>query len=193
MIPPASIRPRTAGFTLVEVMVGLAIGAVVLTQILVATFSLERSFAAADYRMNAQNDQLRVLDYLSRDLHMASAVSVQNATNAITLTLPNAKALGVLDLDLGPLLDALVVNSGAPSNSATVSYYLLGGQMIRDTGGTQTVLANTVADLKFTQQGNSMTVDLLFAPQYSNSPADAAKQNTRASSRVSLRNLATAS
>ena len=190
MIQRARTRGYSPGFTLAELLVSLAISAVVLTQILVVTFSLERSFAAADYRMNAQNDQLRVLDYLSRDLHMASAVSVQNSGTAVTLTLPNTTA-SALNLNLGTLLNALVLSASAPSNANTVSYYLLGGQLIRNTGSTQTVLANTVADLEFTQQGSSMTVDILFTPQYSNSPTLAAQQNTRASSCVYLRNLAT--
>ena len=83
MIPVPHPGARSVGFTLLELLVALAISIVVLTQILVATFALERSFEAADYRMNAQNDQLRALDYLSRDLHMASAVSVQNGGTSV--------------------------------------------------------------------------------------------------------------
>ena len=192
MTPTARLRTRSAGFTLLELLVGLAISAVVLTQILVATFSLQRSFAAADYRMNAQNDQLRALDYLSRDLHMASAVSVQNGGTSLVLTLPGATT-SALDLNLGTLLNPLLAKSGVPSNASTVSYYLLGGELIRETGGAQTVLANTIADLEFSQQGLFVTVDVLFTPQYSNSPAVASQPNTRASSRVYLRGLVTTS
>ena len=192
MIPAARTRVHSSGFTLVELLVSLAISAVVLTQILVVTFSLERSFAAADYRMNAQNDQLRALDYLSRDLHMASAVSVQNSGTAVPLTLPSGDP-SALDLNLGTVLNPLLVGSAAPSNTTAVSYYVLGGQLIRETNGTQAVLANTVADLEFTRQDAFMIVDLLFTPQYSNSPTVAAQQNTRASSRVYLRSLITAS
>ena len=190
MIPAAQTRRRAAGFTLLELLVGMAISAVVLTQIVVATFALERSFGAADYRMNAQNDQIRALDYLARDLHMASAVSVQNGGTAVTLTLP-AATTGALDLNLGAVLNPLLSNSGVPSNSTTVLYYLLGGQLVRETSGAQTVLANTVADLEFTQQGVFMTVDILFTPQYSASSVVKADPNTRASSRVYLRNLGT--
>ena len=192
MSPMARTKVCSPGFTLVELLVSLAISAVVLTQILVVTFSLERSFEAADYRMNAQNDQLRVLDYLSRDLHMASAVSVQNSGTAVTLTLPSGDP-SALDLNLGTLLNPLLAGSAVPSNTVAVSYYVLGGQLIRETNGTQTVLANTVADLEFTRQDTFMVIDLLFTPQYSNSPTVAAQQNTRASSRVYLRSLVTAS
>lgn len=192
MIPTGKTETCSAGFTLLELLVGLVISAVVLTQILVATYALERSYGAADYRMNAQNDQLRALDYLSRDLHMASAVSVQNGGTAVTLTLPSTTACA-LDLNLGAVLNPLLAQSGIPSNANTVSYYLLGGELIRETNGVQTVLANTIADLEFSQQGVFMSIDLLFTPQYSNSPTVAAQQNTRASSRVFLRSLVTTS
>lgn len=188
----ARARTRAAGFTLLELLVGLAVGAVVLTQLLVATFALERSFGAADYRMNAQNDQLRALDFLSRDLHMASAVSVQNGGTSLTLTLPSTEAATLnLNLNLGTLLTPLLAQSAPPSNATMVSYYLLGGELIRETKGAQTVLANTVADVAFVQQGVFVSIDLRFTPQYSGVPTTAALASTRASSRVFLRGLVT--
>ena len=187
----ARARSFPAGFTLVELLVSMAIGAVVLAQVSIVTFSLQRSFAAADYRMNAQNDQLRALDYLSRDLHMASAVSVQESGTAVTLVLPSTTA-SALDLNLGSLLNPLLANSGIPSNAATVSYYLTGNQLIRDTNGVQTVVANTVAELTLGPPSRSIDVSIRFTPPSSGSSAAAAPaQDTRASSRVYLRNVVT--
>ena len=134
-------RHPAAGFTLTELLVAMAIGAMVLSQLVVATYSLQRSFEAANYRMSAQEDQLRVIDYVTRDLHTASAVAVQNGGAAVTLTLPPATA-GVLNLNLGPLLTPAIASLGlAAGNPTTVTYSAEGGQFVRQVGGAQTVVA----------------------------------------------------
>ena len=187
MIPTG--QTRAAGFTLVELLTSMAIGAVVLTQLLVATFALQRSFGAADYRMNAQNDQLRALDYLSRDLHMASSVSVQGGSS-LTLTLPSTSSATLnLNLHLGASLSPLLAQAQVPSNAGNVVYKLQEGVLIREANGIQTVLANTVADVTFTRQDAFMSIDIRFTPQYASAPPTAALANTRASSRVFLRGL----
>ena len=190
----AIIRPRPAsGFTLVELLVTMAISAVVLSQLVVATYALQRSFESANYRMSAQEDQLRMLDYVSRDLHMATAVTVQNGGAQMTATLP-AATTSALNLNLGPLLSPLVASSGTPaaSVSTTVTYYAEGGQFVRLAGGVQTVIADTVADLAFKRDGSFLRMDVTFTPEFSNSPTVAAQPATRASSSIYLSNVGTA-
>ena len=184
---------RPAGFTLVELLVAMAIGAMVLSQFVVASYALQRSFEAANYRMSAQEDQLRVLDYVSRDLHMASAVAVQNGNAQITATLPSTTSPSVLDLNLGPLLTSAVATTSPPPGSpTTVTYFAEGGQFVRQVGNTQTVIADTVADVTFTRAGSFVTVDVTFTPEFSNSPTTATQPATRASSRIFLCNAAPA-
>ena len=171
----------------------MAIGSVTLAGVSVASVSLQRSFVAADYQMTAQNDQLRALDYLSRDLRMASVVTILNAGTKVTLTLPAANPSSAT-LDLGPLLGSLGVTPGAtPAPAAsTVSYYLEGGQLLRDTGGAQTVVADTVDDLEFTRAGSFLTTSVLFTPRFLMDPTAGAQASTRASNCVYLRNAAPA-
>ena len=182
---------RQAGFTLLELLVGMAISAVALTGLLVASWSLQRSFEASNYRMSAQEDQLRLLDYLTRDLHAAVGVSVVNNSSLLTVTVPSSTDSS-LDLNLGPLLTPLLAGATpiTPTTPTTVSYYAVGGQVVREVNGAQTVIADTIADLTFTQANNYMTIDVTFTPQYSNSPTTASQPATRASSRVLLFNVA---
>ena len=189
-------RAARAGFTLTELLIGMAIGSVTLAGVSVASLSLQRSFTAADYQMTAQNDQLRVLDYLSRDLRMASVVTVLNGGTKVTLTLPPATP-ALLNLNLGPLLSSLGVTGGGASPAAspstsTVSYYLEGGQLLRDTNNVQTVIADTVDDLEFTRAGSFVTTSILFTPRFLLTATDGAQASTRASNCVYLRNAAPA-
>ena len=190
--PPATIlRHLEGGFTLPELLVAMAISAVVLSQLVVATYSLQRSFEAANYRMSAQEDQLRMIDYITRDLHMASAVTVQDGGAQVTITLPPTTS-GVLDLDLGPLLTPAIASLGPPAagSPTTVTYSAEGGQCVRQVGTTQTVVADTIADLAFARDSSFVTVNVTFTPEFSNSPTAATQPATRASSQVFLRNVA---
>ena len=181
-----------AGFTLVEVMVGLVIGSVALAGMAVSMVSLQRSFSAADYQMTAQNDQLRVLGYLSRDVRTASVVTIQNGGTSVSLTMPPANP-SLLNLNLGPTLTSLqpvCVSLVGQTNATTVSYYLEGGQLIRDASGAQTIVAATVDDLEFTRQGSFLTTSVLFTPRFSMNPTTASQQSTRVSNCIYLQNAA---
>lgn len=175
---------------MMELLVAMAIGSVVLSQLVVASYALQRSFEAANYRMSAQEDQLRMLDYVSRDLHMASSVTVQNGGTTLTATLPPAST-SALNLNLGPLLTSAIASTSTPPASAvptTVTYFAEGGQFIRQVGGAQTVIADTVADLTFARNGSFVTMDVTFTPEFSSSPTTATQPATRASSQIYLSN-----
>ncbi len=184
------LRPGPlAGFTLTELLVAMAIATVVLSQLVVASYGLQHSFGAANYRMSAQEDQLRMLDYISRDLRMASAVTRQNNNTQITVTLPPVDT-SALNLNLGALLTPMVASatSQAASSPTTVTYFIEGGQCVRQVGNVQTVIADTVASLTFKPDGSFLIVDVTFTPQFSNSPSTATQPATRASSRIYLGN-----
>lgn len=190
MNSPRARRDSRGGFTLLEMLIALSISSVALAGISVASVTLRRSFEAADYRMTAQNDQLRVLDYLSRDLHMAAAVSLLNGNKQdgfgkVILTLP-PETPGLLDLSLGPLVSSLGGSTAATGK--TVSYYVEGGQFIREADGSQNVVAGTVADVRFRNSGQYLTTSVVFTPQFCSSPTAAAQENTRVGSHVFLRN-----
>ena len=190
----AILRPgSSAGFTLTELLVATAISAVVLSQLVLASYALQRSFGAANYRMSAQEDQLRLLDYISRDLYMASAVVVQNDSAQITATLPPA-GTALLNLHFGLLLTPVTPAASAPATGSptTVIYFAEGGQCVRQVGSVQTVIADTVASLTFTRDGSFLVVDATFTPEFSNSPTTATQPATRASRRIYLGNAGSA-
>jgi prepilin-type N-terminal cleavage/methylation domain-containing protein len=81
-------RRRRRGFTLVEVMIGATLGAIVLAGVLSTYVMLGRSGALA-YAYNGMSiDARRALEGFAQDVRMASAVAWNNA-NSITLTVPD--------------------------------------------------------------------------------------------------------
>ena len=179
---------RGAAFTLIELMVGMAIGSVVLAGLGVTMVSLQRSFEAANYQMTAQNDQLRVLDYVSRDARTATTLAVSDGGGTLSLTLPSGDT-GTLNLALGPTLTSLLGTSGNSTGTQKVAYYVQGGAFIRECNGVQTDLADTVDGVTFSRDGSFLTTSILFTPPFSHSPTTVPQPNTRASNQIYLRNL----
>lgn len=177
---------RPAAFTLLELLLGMTIAAIALAGLATATISLQRSFGAANYQMTAQNDQLRVLDYLSRDLRTATAVTISDAGGRLSATLP-ASDPNVINLQLGTALTSVLGGQLNTANPQTVSYYVEGGELIRNLNGVETDLADTVASLSFSRQEQFLTTSILFTPEFSNSPTTATQPNTRATSCTYLR------
>lgn len=177
----------SGGFTLLELLIGLTVGSMALAGVSLVSIALQRSFQAADYRMGAQNDQLRLLDYLSRDLRMASTITLLNNNAKVTLTLPPDNP-GLLNLSLGPVMSSLRGSGAGATTGRTVSYYVEGGQFIREVDGGQSVLADTVAGLDFQPGNHCLITGIVFTPQFSFSPTLATQENTRVNNCVYLRN-----
>ena len=80
------------GFTLVEVVMALALGSVVMAAVLAAMVFLQKSYAATEqYAVNLA-DQSRLMDYLTLDLRRAVNVTfttdASGQTNGLTISVP---------------------------------------------------------------------------------------------------------
>lgn len=178
-----------AAFTLVEMLVAGAVSSLVLGSIGFSCVTLRRTFDASNFHMTSQNEQLRVMDYITRDLRSASSVEVQNNGNKLSALVPFSQS-NPTSLKLGaPLLNLL----SAPSQenvSRTVSYFVEGGQLLREEAGVITSLATCTTKLDVTRSGSFATVAVEFSPKFSRSSVAAAQKGTRLSSRIFLRNAA---
>jgi prepilin-type N-terminal cleavage/methylation domain-containing protein len=89
--------PRSGGFTLAELMLSLAIGAVVCAVSMTGIVFLQKSYAATEQYALSMSDQMRVLDYLSMDLRRATDVQIDNLNKSLILTLPAYYAYDPID------------------------------------------------------------------------------------------------
>src|SRR6266404_4935443 len=79
--------PSIAGFTLSEMLVSLSLSSIVLAAAITCGISLQKSFNAVDNYFSTQMQQIRIIDYLNRDvkrcLVVPPSVFVQGVTMAV--------------------------------------------------------------------------------------------------------------
>lgn len=77
------------GFTLSEMLMALAIGSVALTATMSASVGLQRTLNAVDNFFTAHVQQIRIVDYLSRDVKRSYIVRSTGTPQTVTCTIPN--------------------------------------------------------------------------------------------------------
>ena len=150
-----SARRRSAAFTLVELLVAMAIGGLFLSGLLAMWNALGSTALNTTAAAQRQCDQLRVLDYLKRDIRRATTVELYNGATLVTdtttyaselrLTIPDYyadsreddNAIGTRDA-VAPAVTGGVVAYGTP---LSVRYSALNGEVVRHEAG----LSRTVA------------------------------------------------
>jgi prepilin-type N-terminal cleavage/methylation domain-containing protein len=89
-LAPGRARPlASAGFTLVELMLAAAIGAVVCAAGLAALVNLQKSYTATEQYATSLTDQMRLVDYLTMDLRRSKTVNFDADGNGVMLELPD--------------------------------------------------------------------------------------------------------
>lgn len=81
--------PAQGGFTVVELMVAASTGAFVLAAVTLGSIALQKSFNAADNFLGTQMQQIRIVDYLSRDIRRSYIVSASSDLKTVTCIIPN--------------------------------------------------------------------------------------------------------
>lgn len=84
---PPKLRRLRRGFTLVEVMIGAALGSVVLAGVMSTFLMLARSGVSAVNYTTMDTQSRRALEEFAQDVRMASDVT-WNTTSSVTLTVP---------------------------------------------------------------------------------------------------------
>lgn len=75
----SSVSSVSSAFTLVELMMGMMMTAVVLVAAFTGVVSLQKSYSASEQYSTGMADQMRVLDYLALDLRRAVAPPTMDA------------------------------------------------------------------------------------------------------------------
>jgi len=83
------VRLQDHGFTLIEMLLAVAIGSLMLAAIMAASICLQRSFSAVDSYFASHVQQVRIIDYLSRDVRRSYIVTTSTDLQTVTCTIPN--------------------------------------------------------------------------------------------------------
>lgn len=148
---------KPAAFTLVEMLLAVAVFGIFMAGILRVWTSLSYTALNTAAYAARQNDQMRVLDYVKRDVRRATAVEIYNGgalVNGTTasgtelrLTIPDYyadtreedNAIGTKTTN-APTVTAGAVSYGSP---LTVGYSVIGGAVIRNEAGRARTVASS--------------------------------------------------
>src|SRR5436305_10078006 len=82
-------RLQNEGFTLIEMMLAVSIGSLMLAATMAASICLQRSFSAVDNYFASHLQQVRIIDYLSRDVRRSFIVTTSTDLQTVTCIIPN--------------------------------------------------------------------------------------------------------
>lgn len=151
--------PRTAGFTLSEMLVAVSISLIVLAAAVASSISLQKSFSAVDNYFATHMQQVRIVDYLSRDVNRGLSVTTSVDLQTLTVNVPNyIIQAGDLEAVANPSLigtprtpsvdptsSGLQINYGA--STSTVVYSLSNSSILRTENGAVTTIASSTDQL----------------------------------------------
>jgi prepilin-type N-terminal cleavage/methylation domain-containing protein len=150
---------RTAGFTLSELLVAVSISSIVLAAAVASSISLQKSFSAVDNYFATHMQQVRIVDYLSRDVNRGLSVTTSVDLQTLTVNVPNyIIQAGDSEAVANPSLigtprtptvaytsSGLQINYGA--STSTVVYSLSNSSILRTENGAVTTIASSTDQL----------------------------------------------
>jgi prepilin-type N-terminal cleavage/methylation domain-containing protein len=165
------ISAKTHAFTLTEMMVAIAIASTVLGVTVTSSMALQRSFNAVDNYFATHMQQIRIVDYLARDVKRGLSVTASVDTQTVLVKIPryiiqagDAEAI-VNPSKIGTPRDPtramvnrdLNINYGATTSS--VEYKVVGSSILRSQDGIVTTIASSTDNLIPTSVAGDVGID----------------------------------
>ena len=148
-----------AGFTLSEMLVSLSLSSIILAAAILSGVSLQKSFAAIDNYFSTQMQQIRIIDYLNRDVKRGLVVTTSVDLQSVTMSVPkyiiqagDPEAIADPEAVGLPRTPTVAYTSSgwqvnySPS-MATVVYSISGSSILRTENGVVTTIASSTDQL----------------------------------------------
>ena len=195
-----------AGFTLGEMLVSLSLSSIVLAAAITWGVSLQKSFSAVDNYLTTHMQQIRIIDYLARDVNRGLAVTTSVDLQSVTVNVPNyliqaGDPEAVADpSSIGtPRTPTISYTTAGPqvnytTTPSTVVYQINGMSIVRIENGVVTTIASstdqlvpqtTDVELTNTEYTNST---ITFQPVFTSGGQSASRTGTTLCSTAYLRN-----
>jgi prepilin-type N-terminal cleavage/methylation domain-containing protein len=148
-----------SGFTLAEILTAMAIAVVIFAAIITASLAMQKSFNAVDNYFATHIQQIRIIDYLNRDVKRALIVTTSANQQTVTLTIPkyiiqsgdaeavsNPSLVGAMrNPTISTTTSGVQVNYG--TTTSTVVYSINGAAILRTEDGVVTTIASSTDQL----------------------------------------------
>src|SRR5436853_3016738 len=197
---------KVAGFTLSEMLVSVSLSSIVLAAAITCGVALQKSFAATDNYFSTQMQQIRIIDYLNRDVKRGLIVTTSVDLQSVTMSVPkyiiqagDSEAVANPALVGTPRTPTVSYGSNgwqvnySPSTS-TVVYSINGSSILRTENGVVTTIASstdqlvptsTDVDLANTEYSNT---SVTFLPIFTSGNVTASRTGTSLYATAYLRN-----
>jgi prepilin-type N-terminal cleavage/methylation domain-containing protein len=154
-----NISRNHSGFSLIEIMVTLGMSTVALGAVFTSSISLQKSFNAIDTYFGTHMQQIRIVDYLSRDVKRGLIVTTSADLQTVTVTVPNyiiqagdPEAIANPDLVGTPRTPTVSYTPSGPqvnygATTSTVVYSINAMSILRTENGTVTTIAASTNQL----------------------------------------------
>ncbi len=193
------------GFTLSEMMMSVAIGTFILAAVLVSSVALQKSLAAVDNFFDTHMQQIRIMDYLGRDVRRSTIVNTSVDLQTVNCTIPDyiikAGDPDATGTNIGtrrtPTISQSVnvvkVNYG--TTTTTVVFSISGNTILRTENGSVTTIASStdqlVAKTTDVQLANTeyTASTVTFLPIFTHNDVSMERTGTTAFATAYLRNM----
>ena len=148
-----------SGFTLAEILTAMAIAVVIFAAILTASLAMQKTFNAVDNYFATHIQQIRIIDYLNRDVKRALIVTTSADQQTVTLTIPkyiiqSGDAEAVSNPSLVGAMRSPTISTGTSGSqvnygttTSTVVYSINGAAILRTEDGVVTTVASSTDSL----------------------------------------------
>jgi len=150
---------KTTGFTLGETLISLSLSSIILGAAITSGVGLQKSFNAIDNYFSIHMQQIRIIDYLNRDVQRGLVVTTSVDLQSVTVNVPNyiiqsgdPEAIANPSLIGTPRTptvasspSGLQVNYG--TGTSTVVYSISGNSILRTENGSVTTIASSTDQL----------------------------------------------
>ncbi len=82
------ISAKTHAFTLIEMMIAIATASAIVGVTVTSSIALQRSFNAVDNYFATHMQQIRIVDYIARDVRRGLSVTSSFDQQTVTITIP---------------------------------------------------------------------------------------------------------
>jgi prepilin-type N-terminal cleavage/methylation domain-containing protein len=148
-----------SGFTLAEILTAMAIAVVIFAAILTASLAMQKTFNAVDNYFATHIQQIRIIDYLNRDVKRALICTTSANQQTVTLTIPkyiiqSGDAEAVSNPSLVGAMRSPTISTGTSGSqvnygttTSTVVYSINGAAILRTEDGVVTTVASSTDSL----------------------------------------------
>jgi type II secretory pathway pseudopilin PulG len=197
---------KIAGFTLGEMLVSLSLSSIVLAAAITSGVSLQKSFSAVDNYFTTHMQQIRIIDYLNRDVKRGLIVTTSVDLQTVTMSVPSyviqsgdPEAVANPSLVGTPRTPTVAYTSGGwqinyTASPVTVVYSISGSSILRTENGVVTTIASSTDQLVPTSTDVELAntecanTSVTFMPIFTSGSAVASRTGTSLFATAYLRN-----